>query len=231
MNAIATGTMPGAVPTPEDVSAEVERAAAEVRNALPKPDAATRLAESRDRLRSAMTVPPPPVRAARAARPDGSPSSPLVDRGMGLLRGLFSKVRTLPAADILVDAVETWWAAHPMHTAGAMAMEASKVYVQPIARRNPIALVAGAAVFGAVVFLTRPWRWALRPVLLAGLLPQIVSHALRRAPVGTWVDIASTFARRQAAAKGRRAPATAAFQTPVSARAGTPSVPPATRRD
>lgn len=233
MNAVASGTMPGSIPTPQEAAAQVEQAAAEIEKSLPTPDAATRLAQSRDRLRSAMTPPPPQVRAARAARDAGGSSSPLLDRGLGALRSLSSRARKLPAADVLIDAVETWWAAHPLHTAGAMAAEASKAYVQPIARRNPIALVAGAAVFGAVFFLTRPWRWALRPVLLAGLLPQIVSHALRRAPVGTWVDIASAFARRRSAAAAR--PRTAdPFHAPRPVGPGSPSVPPsasATRRD
>lgn len=233
MNAVASGTVPGEVPTLQDASEPVKQAAAAVEEALPTPDAAARLAQSRDRLRSAMVPPPPPARAARAARPGGTSSSPLLQRGLDMLRGLSSRARKLPAADVLIDAVETWWAAHPLHTAGAMAAEASKAYVQPIARRNPVALVAGAAVFGAVFFLTRPWRWALRPVLLAGLLPQVVSHALRRAPVGTWVDIATTFARRRSAVAAR--PRTAdSFQTPRPVGPGSPAMSPlvpATDRD
>jgi hypothetical protein len=235
MNAIASETMPGAAPpAAAGVSAPVEPPAVDVDKALPKPDAATRLAESRARLRAAMTVPPAPARSARAARPGRMATSALLDRGLGLLRGLSSKVRAVPAADVLIDAVETWWAAHPLHTAGAMAAEASKVYVQPIARRNPLALVSGAAVFGALFFLTRPWRWALRPVLLAGLLPQIVSQALRRAPVGTWVHLARAFARRQSTAPVRRPRDSDTFRTSRPAGAGSPSVPtypPASARD
>lgn len=171
-------------------------------------DAAARLALTRERLRLAMAPPPPEPRVRRERTGGASTSVPfsqsaVVQTVRGWLRGL----RALPAADVVEDAVTTWWAAHPLHTAGAMAADASKAYVQPYARRNPLAFVAGSAVVGALFFLTRPWRWALRPVLLAGLLPQIVSHALRRAPVGAWMNIATLFARQQAAGKRtRRAP-------------------------
>lgn len=184
------------------------------------PSAADRLAASRERLRRAMLGPTPEEKAqqareARAARRAAAgPGFAATANGAPLhlaqtVRGWVDKVRSVPAVDVVVDAVETWWAAHPLHTAGAMAADASKAYVQPIARKNPIAFVLGSAAFGAVFFLTRPWRWALRPVLLAGLLPQIVSHALRRAPVASWMHLATAFADRKASA-ARRSTARAA---------------------
>lgn len=204
------------------------------------PDAVARLALSRERLRLAMLDPPPKERLVGA---EASPRHPSSEGGVfsttfvtDAVRRLFAKVRAQPAAEVVVDAVEAWWAGHPLHTAGAVAVDASRAYVQPIARRSPIALVAGSALFGAVFFLTRPWRWALRPILLAGLVPQIASQALRRAPVGTWVHLVSAFAkRRNTAAKNRPRPApatsapTAAADRPDATHsvgsAGTPHAP------
>lgn len=205
------------------------------------PDAVARLAESRERLRRAMAGPPREERAARSARTTSTGGSfgDSLSRTQigGAVRRLFARVRTLPAAEVVVDAVDAWWAGHPLHTAGAVAADASKAYVQPYARRNPIALVVGSAVVGALFFLTRPWRWALRPVLLAGLLPQIVSQALRRAPVGAWVNIATALARRQSGvgrstAKGRTPagfPTSGTPHAPESAGPGSARPPPSPR--
>jgi hypothetical protein len=188
-----------------------------------EPDAAVRLAASRERLKRAMMGPPPgeKERLAREAREARRAAAGTTANGAPLhlsqtLRGWLDKVRSVPAVDVVVDAAETWWAAHPLHTAGAVAADAGKAYVQPIARKNPVAFVLGSAAVGALFFLTRPWRWALRPMLLAGLLPQIVSHALRRAPVASWMHLATAFANRKARPPRRPTPRPARPGTPVA---------------
>jgi len=49
-----------------------------------------------------------------------------------------------------------------------------------LARQRPLATVAGAAAAGALIVWIRPWRHVLKPALFAGLLSQLLSHALTR---------------------------------------------------
>ena len=70
----------------------------------------------------------------------------------------------------------------PMHLAGKLANDAINRAVRPFARRNPFGLVLGAALTGALLAWSRPWRWLLSPALVATLLPQLLSKALGQAP-------------------------------------------------
>jgi hypothetical protein len=150
---------------------------------------ADRLAESRARLRQAMQViAKPPQRTS-----GGGSGSLLGATGTAWLDSL----KSAPGTSIIVEAVSSWWMRHPLRLASAVASDAARAVLQPVAQKNPVALVLGALAFGAAVAWSRPWRWISRPALLAGLLPQILSKVIAHAPVSSWMTVLSTLAGEQ----------------------------------
>ena len=138
--------------------------------------ALARLTLTRERLRQAMT---PPVR--EAGRDDGE--------GLGgMASGLVDRLKSLPGVDLLMDALETWWARHPLRTVGVVAAEASRKFAVPVAERQPYALVLGAMGVGALLVLLKPWR-LLRRALFAGLLPALLFRLVRELPVDAWLKL------------------------------------------
>lgn len=188
-----------------DKAAETARDAAEA-----ELSPVERLEASRARMREALLD----IAQPRRHDPPGQAGrfDDLKDRVASWLRGV-------PGAGLLAESVESWWAQHPLHTAGEMAHTASKELLGPIARRNPTGLLLGAAAVGALLVVSRPWRWLLRPALFVGLVPQLVSQAMRRMPVESWVHMAAQMA----------APAKRTRRSKASAQAGasTSTPPPA----
>jgi len=174
---------------------EVDRPIVEPR----QPSAAERLEASRARLRSALL---------KIAHPPPKPSL-LGDLGIGSFGSqILEKLKALPGAALVLESIQHWWAEHPLHAAGAIAEEASRRYVAPIARRNPTAVVIGSVVFGALLVASRPWRWLLRPALFIGLVPQIAAHALKRMPLDSWLQmLAAISGKRTAPDAGPKEPA------------------------
>jgi len=148
-----------------------------------------RLALSRERLRSTM-MPAPPKSSSNASAISGADGS--------FTANLAERVKELPGAAMVIDAVQTWWSQHPLRTATLVAGEASRKFAAPLAERNPVALILGAVVVGALVAWTRPWRWILRPALLAGLLPAIASRFMRQLPLESWLRMFASVTARSA---------------------------------
>lgn len=187
--------MSAVLPPGATAGARVDARPGEVRPAYQPhpPSAAERLDASRKRLRAAlMEIAHPPVKPSML---DGM-------GGFGVFaHDLLDRLKGLPAAAIVIETLEHWWAEHPLHTAGLVAEEASRRFVAPIARRNPYALIVGSIVVGAVFALSRPWRWLFRPALFVGLLPQLASQAMKRMPIASWIQMLSTFTAKRAATR------------------------------
>lgn len=129
-----------------------------------------RIELSRARLRSAMQPPP--------ALPASEPSGVLA---------WFERLKDQPSIAVIIDALQSWWSRHPLRPLVQMATEATNAVARPIAAHNPVALVVAAGLFGIVFAWSRPWRWALKPALFAGLLPQLVSRVVSNLPLESWL--------------------------------------------
>ncbi len=64
--------------------------------------------------------------------------------------------------------------AHPMQKALNTAAVTAELVLQPIAQAHPYRLVLGAALAGALLVRTRPWRCLSASALMASLVPQLV---------------------------------------------------------
>lgn len=124
-------------------------------------------------------------------------SSPSRGEGEGKSHPVLDALMSIPGAGIVVEAVRGWWSQHPLHLATLVAADATRTFVRPFARRNPFVLVAGAVAVGGLIFWLKPWRGFLRPALLAGLLPQLVSRAVAHVPIESWISAVVTMATQQ----------------------------------
>ncbi len=134
--------------------------------------AVERIEASRARLRAAMAPPP-------AAAPSMPPTRALA---------WLEQLKELPAIKIVMDTLQGWWLRHPLRAVVHVASEATNAVARPVAQHNPFILVALAAVAGALLAWSRPWRWALKPALFAGLMPQLVSRIVTTLPLESWLN-------------------------------------------
>ena len=129
-----------------------------------------RLARSRERLRQALdgTLATP----AAANDPGGRATAP----------SWLDTLKALPGAAVVAEAIGSWWARHPWRVAAIVAASTASAVVKPLAQRHPLGLMVGAVLVGGLIAWSRPWRWAVKPALFAGLLPQLLLAALRPPP-------------------------------------------------
>lgn len=134
---------------------------------------ADRLSVSRVHLQQALM---PPPHGTGSDTGDGSTRP-------GFFRWL-DRLATAPVASIVIGTVQRWWATHPMRLAVLLADDAARTVMEPVAKKHPYRLVLGAAAVGALLMLSRSWRWlprailtpALTSTLMAGLVPTLISQ-------------------------------------------------------
>lgn len=134
-----------------------------------------RLVQSRERLRMAMSS--TSAAPGTATKPGPAESA----------TAWLDILKLNPAAHIVIAAVSAWWTQHPLHVLGTAAAATAKAAVQPLAQRHPLGLAMGAVLLGGLLAWSRPWRWALKPALFAGLFPQLISQAMAQVPIQTWL--------------------------------------------
>lgn len=138
--------------------------------------ALARLEASRARLRLAM-------RPAPAAVP--------IDGQKTTRRSWLQGWRELPVVGLVLDALHGWWSLNPLRPVVLVAAEASTAVARPLAQRHPIALMLVAGTVGAALAWARPWRWAVRSALFAGLAPQLASRLVAKLPIESWLTLVS----------------------------------------
>ena len=87
-----------------------------------------------------------------------------------------------PLAALATDALQGWWQRHPWRPAASLVLG----QVRPVVQQHPLACASAAAVLGAVLVGSKPWRWRavdghLRP--LPGRVGHWLLAELGRAPV------------------------------------------------
>lgn len=179
------------MPPSDSTSALLNAPAASHNAAVPMVEstALARLTLSRDRLRREMLKRSAPKRVAA----DGSEPHPTLQ----------DRLKSLPVVGVLVEALASWWSNHPLNAVSTVAVGAARTAIEPMAQRNPLALMVLAVVFGGALVATRPWRWLLKPALFAGLVPQLVSKLMAQVPFESWMGFVSNLSKPHAAPRAR----------------------------
>jgi hypothetical protein len=167
----------------------------------PRLPALQRLALSRERLRGAL----------QELAPD--PEAPDDDGPSVLMTALLA----IPGVNTVVESVRSWWLQHPLHLVTLVAGNTARSAVKPMARRSPFALILAAAAIGGLLYWVKPWRGLLKPALLAGMVPHLVSRIMNHVPIESWMEAVSTFAseRMRAGSASAADPQMAAAGTAV----------------
>ena len=137
------------------------------------PDPLTRLAVSRSRLRVELQA------WQHAQKPATKSMQP----------SWLDALRAEPGTRVLLDALRLWWARQSWHQTTATLAASLSELMHPLAARNPLMLVLGAAALGSALVLIKPWRWLSLSTIAAGLLPQLLPKLLALLRPLSWVDM------------------------------------------
>ncbi len=147
------------------------------------PGALDRLMLSRERLRQAL-------REAEAPRDE-------VPDERGFAGAWLDRLKSIPAAGVVIEAVRGWWAKHPMREPTTVAADTATAVVQPVAEQHPLGLVLGAALLGGLFGWSRARRLLLSPAVLGGVLPQLLRVAKGQRPVPSWLLALTALANKK----------------------------------
>jgi hypothetical protein len=103
---------------------------------------------------------------------------------------------SLPGVGILREALEDWWAHHPLRMATVITEKAASALLRPTAQKHPVLLMAGAVLAGAVLVRMKPWRWGLKKAMFAGLLPHLISKVVSELPLASWIELLTPTGRQ-----------------------------------
>ncbi|MEO6410216.1 MAG: hypothetical protein ABIO45_15890 [Burkholderiaceae bacterium] len=142
-----------------------------------EPTPVERLALSREQIRESIAGVGLPSRRVDRAELGAASTS---------LQSLFDKAVKLPGVNAIVDAAQSWWRYHPWRAVGAVAADAGRLAVAPVANRHPVALVLGAALVGALLLRWGPWRWVAKRTLIAGFVPSLAIGIAASVPTESW---------------------------------------------
>lgn len=132
--------------------------------------AAQRLTRSRELLQTALEPHSSADKTSAAPPINKTTSAPATTSPTGL--------SSIPGYALGLEAIKFWWSRHPLRLAATLLATTANATIKPVAQRNPVALVAGAFVIGGLIAWARPWRLVLKPILIAGVMPQIASALL-----------------------------------------------------
>ena len=155
--------------------------------ALAEPTPEQRLARSRELIRESIDEVAGPPRRVVPTVP-GAASS--------VLQELLDKAMTVPALNVVVNAVQSWWRYHPWRAVGAVAADAGRIAVTPVANRHPVLLVLGAAVAGALLLRWGPWRWVAKRTVVAGFVPRLATGVAASVPMESWLSAFALLRRK-----------------------------------
>ena len=144
--------------------------------------AAARLALTRLHLQQALS----PREMEQPGATLGLPSAAGAGRHAAATPSARTPSAPTPAAQLLLATMRAWWARHPLHAAGRLALQTADAAARPMAHKHPLTLLLVAAACGAALAWARPWRQlnarvvmaVLVPGVLPGLVPGLLSSLL-----------------------------------------------------
>lgn len=129
-------------------------------------------------------------RALTESSPDAPPGTSA--GAAPLLADVLTKLRNVPAANLLLDAIASWWSQQPAGILLRLGTTATRTLVKPIAQRHPVALIVCALAFGGLITWTRPQRWLIRPAAVSRWLPRFAAGVAAHIPLSVWLTLLRT---------------------------------------